>query len=198
MCSFQNAFEQSPLRVANPRKPRKAADGGEPLGVIKWHMVSHFASFIVLFGSLMNTHVGNLETFHKWIKMAYRRYTSKVEENLAQQIPKFFARHAAYQTLRAYDWWRALVQPCENIPPAKRSRTVASPATSAHGRFYVEKGVPQSELKLQQPNAPAAPTWDFDSLNIPSTRMSALSTPAPPLIIRGVSVTQVSRPSPPL
>ena len=108
MCSFQNAFEQSPLRLANPRKPRKAADGGEPLGVIKWHMVSHFASFIVLFGSLMNTHVGNLETFHKWIKMAYRRYTSKVEESLPQQIPKFFARHAAYQTLRAYDWWRAV------------------------------------------------------------------------------------------
>ena len=193
MCSLQDALEKSPLRDANPRKPRKAADGLEPLGVIKWHMVSHFASFIVLFGALINTHVGHLETFHKWMKMAYNRYTSKVEENLAQQIPKFFVRHSAYQTLRSYHLWRDMVQPCENIPPAaKRRRTDPSPTSSAHGCFYVEKGVPLRELKLQRPIELPAPVWDQDSLNIPSTRVSALSSPSSPLIIRGISITQVA------
>ena len=165
--------------------------------VIKWHMVSHFASFIVLFGALINTHVGHLETFHNWMKAAYNRYTSKVEENLAQQIPKFFVRHSAYQTLRSYHLWRDMVQPAENVPPAaKRQRTVPSTATSAHGSFYAEKGVPQRELNLQEPNAPPAPVWDRDSLNLPSTRTSALSSPSPPQIIRGVPVAQVTCLSP--
>ena len=197
MCSLQDALEKSPLHDANPRKPRKAADGLEPLRVIKWHMVSHFASFIVLFGALINTHVGHLETFHKWMKVAYNRYTSKVEENLAQQIPKFFVRHSAYRTLRSYHLWRDMVQPPENVPPAaKRKRTVPSTATSAHGCFYVEKGVPERELKLEEANAPPAPVWDQDSLNIPSTRTSALCCPSPPLIIHGVPIAQVTRLSP--
>ena len=185
-------------RLAAPLLGATTADYQRPIQWCNWCVqVSHFASFIVLFGALINTHVGHLETFHKWMKAAYNRYTSKVEENLAQQIPKFFVRHSAYQTLRSYHLWRDMVQPAENVPPAaKRQRTVPATATSAHGCFYAEKGLPQRDLNLQEPNAPPAPVWDRDSLNIPSTRTSLLSSPSPPQIICGVPVAQVTCLSP--
>jgi hypothetical protein len=110
---LQTALEESPLRDANVRKPSQDSGGVELLGVVKWHMVSHFASFVVLFGALINTHVGNLEAFHKLMKKAFNAYTNKIEKDLAQQIAKFFMRHSAYLTLRSYHSWRNIVRPPE-------------------------------------------------------------------------------------
>ncbi len=86
----------------------------------------HLSGVAVLFGALINTHVGNLEAFHKLMKKAFNAYTNKIEKDLAQQIAKFLMRHwhSAYLTLRSYHSWRKLprniVRPPEKEAPAKR------------------------------------------------------------------------------
>ena len=194
MCRLQTALEESPLRDANVRKPSQDSGGVELLGVVKWHMVSHFASFVVLFGALINTHVGNLEAFHKLMKKAFNAYTNKIEKDLAQQIAKFFMRHSAYLTLRSYHSWRNIVRPPEKEAPAKRSRTEETPTTSAHGGFYQSKGVTQPDFILPRARASVPHTCAIGSLP-PTSWSPAFISPSTQLVIRGSPVGEVACPS---
>jgi hypothetical protein len=119
---------------------------------------------------------------------------NEIEKDLAQQIAKFFMRHSAYLTLRSYHSWRNIVRPPEKEAPAKRSRTEATPTTSAHGGFYQSKGVTQPDFILPRARASVPHACAIGSLP-PTSWSPAFISPSTQLVIRGSPVGEVACPS---
>ena len=180
-----------------------------PLQIIKFHMLSHVASAIQLFGALVNTRVAHLEAFHRELKRAFRRCNRT--RNCTKQICEFFANRSRMETINMYQYVRAregLARAQSVLPPpprnGKRCRAspdadtsakkrqrqgpaetpTALPRTRPGGSFYNGKGTVVRTLQLQDDTTPIGSCLQFP--------WGALSLqPPPPLIIRGTSVAEV-------
>ena len=182
-----------------------------PLQIIKFHMLSHMASAIRLFGALVNTRVSHLEAFHRELKKAFKR-SNRTRAQATKQCCNFFSNRSRLETINMYQHLRALegLQRAESVfpppprngkrtrgfsdtdaQPEKRRRTQktakkppAVPRTRPGGCFYNEKGSIVTTVKLQDAAALVASSLQFPC---------GIWNVEPPAVIevRGVKVAEV-------
>ena len=183
-----------------------------PLQIIKFHMLSHMASAIRLFGALVNTRVSHLEAFHRELKRAFRR-SNRTRAQATRQCCNFFANRSRLETINMYQHCRALqgletaesVLPprprngkrcCDSsnpdVPVSKKQRkpsapkTAPVPRTRPGGCFYDSKDTIVPTLQLQD-DAPVTPISGCLQFPLGSRSLQ----PTPPPEVRGVSVAEV-------